>query len=191
MISEDGDKAIASLYKATYGILFFGTPHKGLVVADIQKMIAEDDHHPRATLLEDINKNSSLLLSQLPRFKNVIRDRKVVSFYEQSQTRSLVKVSISNVNTYKYILMLTYRQDEDTQSWSRSGVYTTSVDADSAVLELPDSTETKIPLDSDHSRMVKFDSKHSEAYKSALYYISEFVKDAPAVVAARFCKLPN
>jgi hypothetical protein len=64
----------------------------------------------------------------------------------------------------------------------------TAVDADSAVLQLPDSMETKIPLDSDHSQMVKFDSKHTEGYKSALHYISEFEKNAPAVVAARFCK---
>ena len=85
---------IASLYKATYGILFFGTPHKGLVVADIQKMIAEDDHHPRNTLLKEIDENSVLLLSQLSDFKNVIEERKIVSFYEQSQTRGLMKVSV-------------------------------------------------------------------------------------------------
>ena len=84
MINEDGDKVIASLYKATYRILFFGTPYKGLVVADIQKMITEDDHHPRGTLLKEIYEKSALLLSQLLYFKNVIRDRKIVSFYEQS-----------------------------------------------------------------------------------------------------------
>jgi hypothetical protein len=87
---------IASLYNATYGILFFGTPHKGLVVADIQKMIAEDDRHPRNALLKEIDEKSTLLLSQLSDFKNVIRDRKIVSFYEQSQTRGLVKVGVWN-----------------------------------------------------------------------------------------------
>jgi protein SERAC1 len=85
---------ITSLYKATYGILFFGTPHKGLVIADIRKMIAEDDNHPRSTLLKEIDEKSALLLSQLSDFKNVIRDRKIVSFYEQSQTQGLVKVGV-------------------------------------------------------------------------------------------------
>jgi hypothetical protein len=107
-MNEEDDEATASLYKATYGVLFFGTPHKGLVVADIQRMITGEDHHPRAMLLKDIDKNSSLLLSQLPRFKNVIRDRKVVSFYEQSQTRGLVQVSVRNANTNGHILMLIY-----------------------------------------------------------------------------------
>lgn len=94
MTNEDEDEVVASLYKATYGILFFGTPHKGLVIADIQKMIAEDECHPRAALLKDIDEKSTLLLSQLSDFKNVIRDRKIVSFYEQSQTQWLVKVGI-------------------------------------------------------------------------------------------------
>jgi hypothetical protein len=67
----------------------------------------------------------------------------------------------------------------------------TAVEADSAVLHLSDSMETKIPLDSDHSQMVKFDTKRSEGYKSTLYYISEFEKNAPAVVAARFSKWLN
>ena len=94
LMDEDGDELISSLYKATYGILFFGTPHKGLVVTDIEKMIAEDDDHPRSALLKEIEEKSSMLLSQISDFKNIIRGRKVVSFYEQSQTRGLVKVSV-------------------------------------------------------------------------------------------------
>ena len=107
-MDEDGEELISSLYKATYGILFFGTPHKGLVVANIEKMIAEDDNHPRSALLKDIEEKSSLLLSRLSDFKNVIRGRKIVSFYEQSQTRSLVKVSVGNSITTSHNPMLTY-----------------------------------------------------------------------------------
>jgi len=75
--------------------LFFGTPHKGLIVEDIQKMILEDNSHPRRALLEEIDQKSIHLLSQLSDFKNVIRDRKIVSFYEQSQTKGLIKVNFS------------------------------------------------------------------------------------------------
>lgn len=80
---------IAALYKATYGILFFGTPHKGLVIDDIQCMIAGEDYHPRTELLEQIKIKSDLLMYQLADFKNLIRDRKIVSFYERQQTRRL------------------------------------------------------------------------------------------------------
>lgn len=90
MQTDERDHAtVAALYKATYGILFFGTPHKGLVIDDIQRIIAGEDHHPRADLLEQINVKSNLLIYQLADFKNLIRDRKIVSFYERQQTRRL------------------------------------------------------------------------------------------------------
>ena len=83
---------IASLHRATYGILLFATPHKGLLVDDIQKMLAERENHPRNALLQQINLKSDLLILQLADFKNLIRDRKIVSFYEMQQTRQLVLV---------------------------------------------------------------------------------------------------
>ena len=90
--NEDDDPMIASLYRATYGILFFATPHKGLLISDIQKMLAGGEKHPRDALLQQISLKSDLLISQLADFKNLIRDRKIVSFYETEQTRQLVLV---------------------------------------------------------------------------------------------------
>lgn len=86
---ERDNATIAALHKATYGILFFGAPHKGLVIDDIQRMIAGKDQHPRMELLEQIKLKSDLLMYQLVDFKNLIRDRKIVSFYERHQTRRL------------------------------------------------------------------------------------------------------
>jgi hypothetical protein len=51
------------------------------------------DNSPRHILLKEIEKESQVLFSQLLDFKNVVRGRKIVSFYEQSQTRQYVKVS--------------------------------------------------------------------------------------------------
>ena len=90
---EHDHPTIAALYKATYGILFFGVPHKGLLIDDIQCMISGEDRHPRADLLEQIKVKSDLLINQLVDFKNLIRDRKIVSFYEMQQTRRLKLVS--------------------------------------------------------------------------------------------------
>lgn len=61
---------------------------------DIQQMLAGDGHHPRGQLLQQISSKSELLIHQLVDFKNLIRDRKVVSFYETEQTRRLVLVSV-------------------------------------------------------------------------------------------------
>jgi hypothetical protein len=75
-------------------MLLFAIPHKGLVVDDIQQMLARDKSHPREQLLQQISIKSDLLIHQLADFKNLIRDRKVVSFYETEQTRRLVLVSV-------------------------------------------------------------------------------------------------
>lgn len=48
--------------------------------------------------------------------------------------------------------------------------------------------EEKIPLDANHSMIVKFDSKNSRGYTSSRDKLRLFEQDAPKVVAARFCK---
>lgn len=79
-------------------MLLFAIPHKGLVVDDIQNMLAGQDNHPRNDLLQQIRAKSDLLASQLVDFKNLIRDRKVVSFYETEQTRQLQFVWHPDIN---------------------------------------------------------------------------------------------
>jgi hypothetical protein len=70
-------------------MLLFGIPHKGLVVDDLQRMLAGGSSYPRDELLQEIKSKSNLLAYQLADFKNLIKDRKVVSFYEMGQTRQL------------------------------------------------------------------------------------------------------
>lgn len=86
---ENDHPTITSLHKATYGMLLFGIPHKGLLMDDIPRMLAGQGNHPRNMLLQQIKSSSDLLANQLVDFKNLIRDRKVVSFYETGQTRQL------------------------------------------------------------------------------------------------------
>jgi hypothetical protein len=62
----------------------------------------------------------------------------------------------------------------------------TVVDTDSALLQLPDHVEDKIPLHADHSAIVKFDARGSHGYRSALDKLEQFERDAATVVAARF-----
>lgn len=87
--NEDDHPTIAALHKATYGMLLFGIPHKGLLIDDIHRMVVGYGSHPREALLEQIRIKSDLLAFQLADFRNLIRDRKIVSFYETDQTRHL------------------------------------------------------------------------------------------------------
>ena len=135
-------------------------------------MIAGKDRHPRNELLEQIKLKSDLLIYQLVDFKNLVGDRKIISFYETQQTRSLELVT---------------DQETKKSSWGRTGPYMTAVDSDSAILQLPDSMETKIPVHADHSQIVKFDSRNADAYKATVEYLKQFEQDAKQVVSARFC----
>ncbi|CAG8221592.1 unnamed protein product [Penicillium salamii] len=164
---EEDHSAITSLHRATYGMILFAIPHKGLVMDDIQRMLAGDQSHPRGQLLQQISSKSDILINQLADFKNLIRDRKVVSFYETDQTRQLVL-------------------DPESGRWKRTGDFVTTVGADSALLQLPDHIEDKVPLHADHSMVVKFDSRNAAGYRTALDKLQQFSKEAPSVVAARF-----
>lgn len=164
------------------------------MVEDIRKMISNEEDHPRNTLLDQINTNASALISELSRFRNIIGERRIISFFEQRQTRGLARVSIIDSavnwrsipeNVHLADLMQPFKEHED-QSWTRSGGFLTAVEVDSAVLQLPDSMEIKIPLNSDHSNMVKFDSRQDLGYTSALQYLKDFERDAPTVIADRF-----
>lgn len=79
------------------------------------------------------------------------------------------------------------QQDSESKRWKRTGDFITAVDTDSALLQLPDFIEEKIPLDADHSMMVKFDNKNSRGYRCARDKLLQFKQDAPSVVAARLC----
>ncbi|KAI9677233.1 MAG: hypothetical protein M1822_008182 [Bathelium mastoideum] len=165
--SEEDHPAILSVYRATYGMLLFAIPHRGLIIDDIQSVLAEHSNHPRNALLHQIRAKSDLLALQLDSFKNIIRDRKIISFYETKQTRQL-------------------QFDNESGSWERTGEPVTAVEVDSALLQLPDHLEEKIPLHADHSQIVKFNSRSDKGYTSALGKLKQFEQDAPSVVAARF-----
>jgi hypothetical protein len=85
-------------------------------------------------------------------------------------------------------LLTLLRQNSERQAWERTGDLITAVTQESALLQLPDSVEEKIPQNgSDHSTIVKFDSKQHAGYTSARDRLKKFEKNAPSVVAARFC----
>ena len=95
MQTNDSDHPVlASLHRATYGIIFFAVPQRSLDVEDMQHIMGQEEH-PRTGLLFQINTDSKELLHQLTDFKDILYDRRVVSFYETEQSRRLRRVSLS------------------------------------------------------------------------------------------------
>lgn len=80
------------IFPSTYATIFFGTPHRGLVVDDIRASLEEESS--RHALLDSIEKGAGLLEAELSRFIDYCSDIRIVNFYETGQTRKLVRVCI-------------------------------------------------------------------------------------------------
>jgi hypothetical protein len=149
-------------------------------------MILED--HPRQELLSQISIKSRVLADQLAIFKNLVQDRKVISFYERRQTGRLELVSFY-IAAHFLDISLTQSKDSGTQKWRRgSDEFITSVDEESALLQFPDNIEVKIPVDADHSIMVKFDSRVNPIYSSVVKHLKELEMKGSEFVHSKLCK---
>jgi len=72
-------------------MIFFGAPHRGLVVDDILPMLGEGS--PREALVKSLTSSSLQLRSELRRFINYSSQFKIVSFRETGLTRKLKMVA--------------------------------------------------------------------------------------------------
>lgn len=160
-----------NLFRSTRATIFFGTPHRGLQVDDILAMT--EDGSARANLVSSIAVGSTDLEKKLEVFKGCAATLKIISFYETTQTRKLVKVCRERVLDVYYHPLNTMQGPDD--SWSRSGELFTSVTDESSLLQLPEAIERCIPIEGDHSNMVKFTHKNNLSYTTLVWHIKDFV----------------
>ncbi|KAL7270570.1 hypothetical protein RUND412_006716 [Rhizina undulata] len=153
------------LVAATCAVMFFGTPHRGILMEDLRKMLEDDIHSPRVGLLDEIE-NSLNLEPSLNEFIKLAEDFKIVSFYERIQTPEVKKTS--------------------EHGWKRTGDYKTTLDTDSALLHLSKLLEETIPVDSDHTSMVKFEDNLDTTYRYVVERIAKYVETASDHVKERF-----
>ncbi len=58
----------------------------------------------------------------------------------------------------------------------------------SSVLQLPDNVEKKIPVNANHSDMVKFKASSDPTYSTVLQILKEFEREAPSTIASRYSR---
>ncbi|KAA8894721.1 hypothetical protein FN846DRAFT_785990 [Sphaerosporella brunnea] len=157
--AKESEKIYGSLFRCTRATIFFGTPHRGLSVDDILDMIG--DHSSRVELVKSLQTGSQELAAELRRFKNYVADAKIkiVSFKESEQSLKLKKGPDGK--------------------WSRSGDPYTAVEAESALLQLPETMEETLSVAGDNSTMVKFKHKAHTTYKNVLEYLEEYAHPCP------------
>ncbi|KIW86274.1 hypothetical protein Z517_01669 [Fonsecaea pedrosoi CBS 271.37] len=151
------EKDDGSLVKATHAFLFFGVPHRGISLSDVTKMVKDLDYPlQREKLVNEIIESSSGINPIMESFINMTMGKKIISFYETRMTRAVAK-------------------NED-GSYGRSGEYIEVVKEPSARLYLPHQIEEAIPVEGDHSTMVKFASSADNTYQSVRNYLRDYLE---------------
>ncbi|KAI5839056.1 ankyrin repeat-containing domain protein [Morchella snyderi] len=166
IVRDKKDPRRGNLFKMTKAIVFFATPHRGILFDDIVEMVGEES--PRLDLVHaiGIGQDAEHLIS----FTKYAEEEHfaVMSFQEMKQTRKAEKNSV-------------------TGKWARTGEHHTLVDRESSILKLPWHLEDVQSAEGDHSSLVKFDHQLNHSYttlrdrlKVLLSYINQASGKDPA-----------
>ncbi|SRR6266511_3045503 len=110
IIAKIEDDLYSGILGATRAILFFGTPHRGSVTADLPQVMANvanlslagTGRRFRSDLLDDLKADSRILNDISNSFRTLSPRFKIISFYETESTGPLRKL----VRSLEYYLPL-------------------------------------------------------------------------------------
>ncbi|KAL9114581.1 MAG: hypothetical protein Q9187_007434, partial [Circinaria calcarea] len=155
MVEAKLDDSFKSLREATYGIAFFGTPHRGGNYAKLGDIVASITRgllrNPSNTFMEALTRDSLFSDTLVEDFRHQLEDYYVLSFFE-------------------------------TLPMGRLGLI---VDQKSATLGLSGLRERQIALDADHTRVCKFESAEGDDYEQVSFNLGRLVKSAVKAAAER------
>ncbi|KAF8533194.1 hypothetical protein BDD12DRAFT_947879 [Trichophaea hybrida] len=163
---SDDDHAILN---SCAGLFFFGVPNRGLNIENIMTLVKDQRN---SHFINDLRETSTLLKHVHNQFLQVseLKDCKTTSFYETKDTKTVV-----------------VREDG---RWERCGKMVRMVTEESATCALPtEPTHMQIPIDADHSNMVKFTDNQSDAYIRVWKRLEQSVKEAPSIVENRLASV--
>ncbi|KAF8539839.1 hypothetical protein BDD12DRAFT_805016 [Trichophaea hybrida] len=143
---------------STHTIFFFGTPHQGLRTAELEAMVEDLSggvETARLRLLMQLRENSEFLETQRDALADIWPGRKIISFYEVEKTHVV--------------------QKSTAQTYQRSGELVEMVKKVSAQLYLPD--EHRLPVERNHTELVKFPTREDSTYQTVVYYIKQCLEE--------------
>jgi protein SERAC1 len=90
----EGDLKDRDLLRATFGLLFFGVPSRGMAIKSLMAMVRGQPNAPFVSILD---RNSELLANQHRTFCKAFdfSDSIIVSFFETEASRTAELVSLS------------------------------------------------------------------------------------------------
>ena len=150
-ISGSSRTHYSSINQHTFGIIFFGTPHRGSGKAAYGKILAKVAtavmNKPPSKLLGALQSNSDTLTRLTSDFKHQLPKHQIVSFYERKPMRFFRKLVRNSVNHLCFLsikLTSTFK----------------IVEKHSALLEVPG--KDQVPVDANHCDMGKFSARKDE-----------------------------
>ncbi|KAF8535741.1 hypothetical protein BDD12DRAFT_891916 [Trichophaea hybrida] len=143
---------------AMHSIIFFGTPHQGMRTYDLEEMVdAESSGYEtsRHNLLRQLREGSEFLENQKEDLSYIWEEYKpkIISFYESVQTPTIKMPGLD--------------------SYVGDGKESEMVSRFSAQLYIP--TEKRVPVEENHSNMVKFASAEDRTYRTVVRYVKGWV----------------
>jgi len=124
-----------------------------------------------AHFIDDLREGSALLNHAYRQFLRgfTLKDCQITSFYEMRDTQAVVV--------------------RDDGRWERNGPMVRMVTADSATWALPtEAIHMQIPIDADHSNIVKFSDNYDHRYIAVRDRLHECVKKAPGIIKNRLAR---
>ncbi|RFU75465.1 hypothetical protein TARUN_6798 [Trichoderma arundinaceum] len=176
---RDSTRFHRALLASLKTIVFFGAPHRGMDTTDIERYLGANSFDSpvadaRQALVAELRRNNTVVERELQDFKDLVGDSlkiQIISVYERKPSQKLVPEVSSTTDGSKVL--------PRAASWKRNGEPYVPLDVNSALLGFPASMEIRVPSDSDHSNMAKFDHRDDTYYQ----ILHELRKAIPMPVA--------
>jgi hypothetical protein len=186
----EGSENDQAILNSCAGLFFFGVPNRGLDIKNIRTLVKDQRNEH---FIDDLREGSALLKHAHRHFLRgfQLNDCQITSFYETRDTRAVV---VCLLHTVYYLLighaltllMLKVREDGN---WNRSGEMVRIVTEESATWALPtEANYGRIPIDANHSDMVKFTDRNDRHYMTVLERLHGCVGKARGVIENRLAK---
>ena len=158
-----GDPVEQQVVSSIYGILFFGTPHRGLRIEQWLPMVQD---RPNRALIQALEPDSPYLNNLYENFITAFHypDSILIAFYETEETQ--------------------VAEQAQRDRWTATGPYQRLVEVSSATNSHPLERKT-ISIQANHQNMIKFSDGQDENYHNVLAFLADFQQMSLRVIPQR------
>ncbi|KAI9862990.1 MAG: hypothetical protein M1813_004163 [Trichoglossum hirsutum] len=164
--AAEGSQDDINILMSCYAVVFFGVPNRGLNIPSLTSMVSGQ---PNEDLVRNLNPSSPFLglLHEMFYRHFVFDDSQIVCFYETQETPTI-------------------EFSRETGRWERTGPRVMMVPKASAIhAGKNEQTYNHLPIDADHSDMVKFNDPSDQNYIVIEKRIEKLADDAPGIIKER------